>query len=179
MARQVDLREELAGRIRGKVVVVGIGNPCRGDDAAGSLVAKRMKYERSVRVIDAQDVPEHYLCQVANERPDTILMIDSVELDAAPGSVAVLEKDDLSSFWPSTHRMPVNLLMKFLEEETHARIFLIAIQPGRTDFMQPISPEVQSSVEDIADVLGSALRKGRLHPDETAAEDGRTKEVTR
>lgn len=162
----MDLREQLASRIQGKVVVLGIGNPSRGDDGAGSLVAQGLKDEPAVCVIDGQDVPEHYLCRVADERPDTIAIVDSVNLNAAPGSVAVLEKESLAAYWPSTHRMPISLLMDYLQKETHARIFLIAIQPGRTDFMQPVQEDVRASIASVADVLTSALRMRRHLPAE-------------
>ena len=128
--------------IQGNVVVMGIGNPCRGDDAAGSMVAQLISDAPGVRVIDAQDVPENYLRQVVGESPDTVVLIDSVDLDSAPGSVALLDKDEVAGYWPSTHRMPLSLLMDYLERETQARIFLIAIQPRHTAFMQPMSGEV-------------------------------------
>ena len=89
----MDLPEQLATGIQGKVVVMGIGNPCRGDDAAGSLAAQQISDEPGVRVIDAQDVPENYLPQVVDDQPDTVVLIDSVDLDSAPGSVALLDKD--------------------------------------------------------------------------------------
>jgi len=56
----MDLQEQLASQIQGNVVIMGIGNPCRGDDAAGSLVARQIRDAPGVRVIDAQDVPEDY-----------------------------------------------------------------------------------------------------------------------
>jgi hydrogenase 3 maturation protease len=158
----MDLQEELASRIRGKVVVLGIGNPSRGDDAAGSLLAQQLKNESNLFVIDAQDVPENYLWRLADERPDTIVMVDSVNLNAAPGSVAVLEKESLAGYWPSTHRMPVSLLIDYLEKETHARVFLIAIQPSQTGFMQPVQEDVQASIASVADALKSVL-KMRCH----------------
>ena len=49
--------------------------------------------------------------------------------------------------------MPLSLLMHYLERETHARIFLIAIQPRHTAFMQPMSGEVHASVKSIAGML--------------------------
>lgn len=157
----MDLQEQLVSRIQGKVIVLGIGNPSRGDDAAGSLVAQRLQDEPDAFVIDAQEVPEHYLCRVTNEQPDTIVIVDSVNLNAAPGSVAVLEKESLAGYWPSTHRMPVSLLIDYLEKETHARVFLIAIQPGQTDFMQIVQADVQASVASVADLLTSVLRMRR------------------
>jgi len=158
----MDLQEQLATRIQGNVVIMGIGNPCRGDDAAGSLVARQIRDAPGARVIDAQDVPEHYLCLVVHPQPDIVVLIDSVELDSAPGSVALLEKDQLAGYWPSTHRVPISLLMHCLERETNARIFLIAIQPRQTVFLGPISEEVHASVALIAKVLNRVLEMRRL-----------------
>jgi hydrogenase 3 maturation protease len=157
----MDLREQLATWIQGDVVVMGIGNPCRGDDGAGSLLAQLISDAPGVRVIDAQDVPENYLRQVVGEGPDTVVLIDSVDLESTPGSVALLDKDEVAGYWPSTHRMPLSLLMDYLERETHARIFLIAIQPRHTAFMQPMSGEVFSSVESITGVLNDVLDVAR------------------
>ena len=158
----MDLQEQLATGIQGTVVVMGIGNPCRGDDAAGSLVAQQISDAPGVRVIDAQDVPENYLCQVVNQRPDTVLLIDAVDLDSAPGSIALLDKDQVAGYWPSTHRVPLSLLMDYLERETHAHIFLIAIQPHRTAFLEPMSGEVSSSVAGIAAVLKGVFEMRRM-----------------
>ena len=157
----MDLHEQLATGIQGNVVVMGIGNPCRGDDAAGSLVAQQISDAPGVRVIDAQDVPENYLRQVVGEEPDTVVLIDSVDLDSAPGSVALLDKDQVAGYWPSTHRVPLSLLMNYLERETHARIFLIAIQPRQTAFLQPMSAEVSSGVEGVVDVLNDVFEVAR------------------
>ena len=100
--------------MQGNVVVMGIGNLCRGDDAAGSRVAQQIRAAPGVCVIDAQDVPENYLSQVVNQRPDTIVLIDAVDLDSAPGSVALLDKDQVAGYWPSTHRVPLSLLLDYL-----------------------------------------------------------------
>ncbi len=158
----MDLHEQFASAIHGHVVVMGIGNPCRGDDAAGSMVAQLISDAPGVRVIDAQEVPENYLRQVVGENPDTVVLIDSVDLDSAPGCVALLDKDEVAGYWPSTHRTPLSLLMDYLERETQARIFLIAVQPRHTAFMQPISGEVHASVASIAGMLNDILGKRQV-----------------
>jgi hydrogenase maturation protease HycI len=157
----MEFQAQLATAIQGSVVVVGIGNPCRGDDAAGSLVAQQLSDAPRVRVIDAQDVPENYLCQVVGEAPDTVVLIDSVDLKSAPGSIAILDKGQVADYWPSTHRVPLTLLMDYLERETHARLRLIAIQPRQTEFLQPLSAEVSASVEGIAGALNDVFAQMR------------------
>jgi len=156
-----ELREQLAGRIQGEVVVMGLGNPCRGDDAAGGLVARQIRDVPGVYAIDAQDAPENHWRQVVNQRPDTIIMVGSINLYSVPGSVVLLDKHRIAACWPSTYRMPINALMGYFERETHASIFLIGIQPRQTDFMQSVSPEVQASITGVADVLNHALAAPR------------------
>ena len=153
----MNLKEQLADAMQGTVVVMGIGNLCRGDDAAGSLAARRVSDVPGVHVIDAQDVPENYLCQVADQRPDTVVLIDCADLKSAPGSVALLDKDQTAAYWPSTHRVPISLLMNYLEREIHTRVLLIAIQPRQTAFLQPMSTAVSSSVEAIAGMLREVI----------------------
>lgn len=158
----MNLQEQLAAAMRGTVIIMGIGNPCRGDDAAGSLVAGEIGDVPGMHVIDAQDVPENYLCQVVDQQPDTVVLIDSVDLNSAPGSVALLDKDQTAAYWPSTHRVPISLLMDYLERETHARVLLIAIQPQQTDFSQPMSAPVSMSVKTIASALKEVLGTRRV-----------------
>ena len=159
----MNFEEQLATGLEGVVVVMGIGNPLRGDDAAGSLAARRIAGP-GVCVIDAQDVPEDHLLRVVNEHPDTIVLIDSVDMDCAPGSVAFLDRDQVAGYWPSTHRMPLSLLMGILERETHARVVGIGIQPAHTEFLKPLSNAVAASVAHVAGILNGALTRGRTAP---------------
>jgi len=153
----MDFPAQLAAALKGTVVVMGMGNPCRGDDGAGSRVAQRIFTGGGVHVIDAQEVPENFLHQIVRHRPDTILLIDAVEMGSPPGSVALLGKNETTGFWPSTHRVPMSLVVKYLEQETQAQIFLVAIQPSQTDFMQPMSAGVAGIIDGLADVLNEVL----------------------
>jgi len=151
------LRERLAERLKGEVVVVGVGNTLRGDDAAGSLIARRLTGAARARVIDAQEVPESYLGQVTGAGPNAVVLIDAVDLGAKPGSVALLEKDDVALYFPSTHRLPLSLVMEFVQRETGADVFVLAVQPRRVDFGAPVSDEVEASVSLLAEMLDEVL----------------------
>lgn len=151
------MEEQLAAWIEGAVVVMGIGNALRGDDAAGSLVARQVTARPGVCVIDAQAVPEDSLPMVVNRQPDTIVLIDTVDLGSVPGSVALLDRDQIAGYWPSTHRVPMSLLMSVLEHETHARVFAIGIQPADTEFLNSISDAVTASIAHVAGMLNRVL----------------------
>jgi len=168
----MDLRQQLVQALEGKtVVVMGIGNPCRGDDGAGSRIAQRLSSAPGVHVIDAQDVPENYVRQVVRHRPDAIVLIDAVEMDSPPASVALLDLDQTTAYWPSTHRLPISLLVDYLEAETHAKIALIAIQPRQTAHLEPLSAEVAEVIEHLAAMMNEILAERRdvTEPDSHAA----------
>jgi hydrogenase 3 maturation protease len=151
------LAETLTSRLSGKVVVVGVGNPLRGDDAAGCLVAQALDGAPGVTVISAEEVPESYLGPITAARPDVVVLVDAVELDAAPGSAALLEMEELAARGASTHRAPLGLVAEFLRCETGADVFLLAIQPARLGFGDPVSPEVEESAASLALLLRSLV----------------------
>lgn len=165
----MNLREQLSDALRGNVVVIGTGNRSRGDDAAGSWVAQHIRAARDVYVIDAQEVPEHYVCLVVGKQPDTIVLIDCVDLNSAPGCVAFFDADQTAMYWPSTHRVPLSLLVEYLRRTTQARIFLIAIQPGQTGFLKAMSAEVLTSVESLANLLNDVFEPRRMSPSAACA----------
>jgi hydrogenase 3 maturation protease len=164
------LRVQLAAALQGKVVVMGIGNPTRGDDAAGSYLAQGIHPAPGVSVIDAQDVPENYLGEVMQFRPDAVVLIDAVEMGFAPGSVAILDMKQIAGSLPCTHRVPISLLADYMERETRARISLMAIQPRKTTFLGTMSTEVAESVEAVAGLVNEVLeaRRGSSGTDSTS-----------
>ena len=57
--------EELQQRTQNKkVLILGIGNRLRGDDAVGSILAERLAKKLDVPIIDEGNVPENYLAPI-------------------------------------------------------------------------------------------------------------------
>jgi hydrogenase 3 maturation protease len=152
------LADELAARLSGRVVVVGVGNPLRGDDAAGCLVARRLHGAEGARVIEAEEVPESFVGDIAAAAPDVVVLVDAVDLGALPGTVAVLETDEVAAYAPTTHRLPLSLVMDVVQRRTGAGVFLIAVQPSHLKLGAEVCAEVSVSVELLAGVLSKLLR---------------------
>lgn len=149
----MSVESELASRLTGRVVLVGVGNPLRGDDAAGCLAARRVRESGRVRVIVAEEIPEAYLGPIAAARPDSVVLLDAVDMGAEPGSFAVLERNDVTSYTPGTHRLPLSVLMELVELETGADVLLLGIQPSQVGFGLPPSAEVVAAAEVVGDTL--------------------------
>ncbi|HSW28386.1 MAG TPA: hydrogenase 3 maturation endopeptidase HyCI [Longimicrobiales bacterium] len=162
------LAQDLRARLAGRVVVMGIGNPDRGDDGVGLLVAellaeglpgRTLPDDRALTVLMAGEVPESWLGPAAAARPDAVLMVDAVDMGAEPGCASLLEPEDLLGGATFTHRTPLALLSKFLRRETGADILLLAIQPRSVEWGEPMSPEVQEAARHLGDILASALHR--------------------
>jgi hydrogenase 3 maturation protease len=155
------LPDVLADRLAGRVVLVGIGNPLLGDDAAGCLVARGARGTPGIEVVESEDVPERDVLRIADARPDVVVLADAVDLGARPGSVAVLEPDALAAYAPTTHRVPLSLLARLIRRVAAADVFVLAIQPRHLMPGVAVSPEVSRSVGALVRILRSGPRPRR------------------
>jgi hydrogenase maturation protease len=158
----MSLADRLAARLGDRVTVVGIGNPLRGDDAAGILAASLVRPGPQVRVVDAEDVPESFLGPITADDPDTVVLVDSVDLGAAPGAVAVVETDELASRCAVTHRTSLTLLADVVRRQTAADVFVLAIQPADTRFGAPANADVVAAARGLGATLDKVLDRHRV-----------------
>jgi len=148
-----ELEERIRDLLKGRIVYMGMGNILRGDDGIGPKLVEVLR-KKGAGVVDAGTVPESYIGPVKRLEPDTIVMIDAVHLDREPGSVELLERDEIlenSGF--STHSLSPVLVMERLESETGAAVFMLAIQPGTLKLGDPLSPAVNLLLTTLPDLL--------------------------
>jgi hydrogenase maturation protease len=155
----MSLETLLARRLTGEVVVVAVGNVLRGDDAAAILVARGLRPAPGVRVVEAEDAPERHLGAIAAGRPAAIVLLDAVDCGAAPAAVALLELADLRPYAASGHRVPLAVIGHWLEHETGADVFVLAIQPAGTGWGEPVSQQVAEAVGLLAGTLNRVLAR--------------------
>ena len=156
--------EVLKEKLKGKVVIVGIGNILRGDDGAGPELIKSLKFKvrsseknhelstpnHQLCLIDTGSVPENFLQKIVGERPDVILLVDTINLGKPAGSVEIIKAENLKEESFSTHNASLKLTIAYLKKETGTDLFLLGLQPKNIGFGQKISPEVEESVKKIA-----------------------------
>lgn len=147
------LKDRLTSVLKGKVVYLGIGNVLRGDDGIGPELVARLS-EKGVCTVDAGTVPENYIRPVARLDPDTVVIVDAVHLEREPGAVELLDRNQImGSTGFTTHSLSPVMFMERLEEETGARVVMLAIQPGTIEFGAPLSPAVARLLSTLPDLL--------------------------
>lgn len=143
------------------VVILGIGNTLKGDDAAGPLVCERLSGRVSARVIDAGAVPENYIGPVLEASPDVLFIVDAVDFGGHPGQIRVCTPDEIHGFTCSTHALSLHLSIDLIRREKKVEVYVIGVQADRTKFGDCLSPAVREAVETLADTLTQLFRPDR------------------
>jgi len=142
--------EHLKAHLRGKVVILGIGNTLRSDDGIGSLLAARLKDKVPYIVYDAGVSPENYLGKIEKDKPDNLVIIDAVDFQGEPGEFRELDDSDIkTSNLFSTHNASISLLINFLKSNSKLDIIVLIIQPKTIAFGDKLSLELNESLEKL------------------------------
>ena len=141
------------GIFKGRVVIVGIGNVLRGDDAFGPKLIEQLSEQIDMVCIDAGSAPENYIGKIAKERPNTILIVDVVDLGQGPGDFKLLNKEQIVTSGFTTHDLSPRMFIDFLAQETKAAIYLLGVQPKNIDFGSEMSDEIVEALRVISNLI--------------------------
>ena len=142
---------------RGKTVIVGIGNPLRGDDGFGPTLIARLRGKVNAICIDAGNAPENYLGRIVNEAPDTIVLVDVAHLGLDPGHYRLLHPEEILQHGLTTHDMSSRMLIEFLQTETSAAIMMIAVQPQQLVLGEALSAPMIAALNKLEHILHEAI----------------------
>jgi len=142
--------ERFRSRLKGKVIILGIGNTMRSDDGAGSILASQVQGRVPFIVFNAGTTPENYLEKIIKERPDTIVVIDTADFGGSPGEFELLEAKDIKTVnLFSTHNASISLTINYLQNNLEADISILIIQPKSVDLGDKLSKEVADTLDKI------------------------------
>ena len=151
--------DELNSLIEGKrILLMGVGNRLRGDDAVGSLFIERLQGQVDIPLLDAGDVPENYLGPIEDSGAELVLVVDAVEMGANVGDTAIFDIEQVQNMSISTHTANLGLLFKVIPPERRPQVIMLGIQPGNTELGQGLTVSINKAVESLTKILIVALR---------------------
>jgi hydrogenase maturation protease len=150
----------------GPILVIGVGNVLLRDEGVGVRVARelhrlagegRLAIPAATRVVDGGTLGLDLLPLIEDAR--ALLMIDAVDLRAAPGTIRVIGGDELHGALAghvSPHQVGIGDLLAAarLIGTLPEAVSLVAIQPGDISVDLALSPDVEAAVP--AAVLAAA-----------------------
>jgi hydrogenase maturation protease len=139
----------------GRRLVIGVGNPDRGDDGAGRAVARRLARLAPPGLVVRECSGEAASLMAAWSGFDDVLLVDACRGAGAPGSVHQLGADDVdrvAALCPaSTHSLGVAAAIGLARAlgDLPRRLRVCAIESGRLATGEGLSPEVERAVDDV------------------------------
>ena len=147
--------------------VIGLGSPIMGDDGFGLAVLARLgerwQLPEDVELVDGGTWGMSLLPTI--EDSDHVLFLDAINTGSAPGTVAVIEREQLPKYFMlklSPHQIDIREVLAACElrgtlpEVTEA----YGAQPDVIDMSTELSPALAARVDEVADLVGERL--GRL-----------------
>jgi len=143
-----------------KIVIMGVGNIIRGDDAAGVIIAENLKKKikrKDIKIINAEETPENWAGKIEKISPETLIIIDVVNFNSFPGDVKIFSIDEIEETTFTTHNFSFPFLFGNLKEKTE--ILIIGIQPGKINIKEGISEKVKKGMEKAEVMIENILKK--------------------
>jgi hydrogenase 3 maturation protease len=143
-----------------RIALIGVGSELRGDDAAGMLVAKKLSRlkSRKLKVFFGESAPENITGELKEYKPTHIIIVDAAHIGKKSGTVQLLySKDEFSGFSFSTHKMPLKVMLDYLDKFFNFETIIIGIQPKRLGFMQKPTPDVESATNKVTAAIKQLL----------------------
>lgn len=144
--------------LKGKVVIVGVGNILRGDDAFGPALVGRLNGKIRAVCIDAGTVPESFVGKIVKANPDTILIADAVHLGQKPGGYTILNKDEILKSGLTTHDISPKMFLEYLQAQTtRAAIYMLGVQPEDIAMGSEMTESVKKTLEMVQRLIGESI----------------------
>lgn len=143
----------------GRTVFVGIGNELRSDDGIGPLVIERLRDRIDCPCINAGQVPENSFGVIVKEQPDTVVIIDAVQLFMKPGAYQLLTEEDILKTGFSTHTLSPAVFMQYLREASDADVYLLGVQPRSTELGQGLTALLEDSLDELVNLIAEACEQ--------------------
>ncbi len=146
------------------VVVIGMGNELRGDDAVGLEIVRLLKTHENPRLIvyEGHMTPEAFIAPACSVRPTHLLIIDAAELHQQPGTWRLLTRDELQTGLFTTHYLPATAVADELSLRCNTKVAFLGVQPKAREITFSRSPECMQAARDIATLLQKLT--GRQRP---------------
>lgn len=146
----MDNLNRLKARLKGRIVLLGMGNTLKSDDGLGTILSKRVEGRSRAEVFSAGIMPENYLEKIVRLKPDTIVIVDAADFGGKSGEMKLLIPAEIHTLnFFSTHNMSPALMINYLQKSVSADIMFIAIQPQNINFGKSLSVEIEKRIAEL------------------------------
>jgi hydrogenase maturation protease len=146
-------------RAASKIVVLGVGNPDKGDDGAGIAAAEALARrlppprKRRVQVMIGGSVPENVTGKIRAFDPSLVVILDAAVGGLPPGSFYRVAPERIADDGVTTHRISLRWLVRYIEESIGCAVIVLGFEPETLEFGAGLSAAVQKGISTAVDFL--------------------------
>lgn len=140
----------------GLSIILAVGNTLRSDDGVGPFVASQLDSNDKLKVIDAGSNPENVINEIVKLKPKNIIIVDAADFGSEPGTVKMVDKENIPEITLSTHIIPLGVIASILAQDTKAKISFLGIQAKSLKLGGKMCEEVRLAASE---VIGEIRRK--------------------
>ncbi|MEP2774498.1 MAG: hydrogenase maturation protease [Luteolibacter sp.] len=140
---------------RKSILVIGVGNPYRGDDAVGRLVARRLMESTPPGVTVLEESGEGAALMEAWEDADAVILVDAVQSGEAPGAIhrfdAQAQSIPSQFFHYSTHAFSVAESVELARalDQLPPRLIVYGIEGADFSSGETLTPSVAAAMDEV------------------------------
>jgi hydrogenase maturation protease len=141
---------------KSKTLIIGVGNPDRGDDAAGILVARQLKRASPEGFEVIEQIGDGAALMDAWQGFDTVILVDAVQSGAPPGTIHRLDAraQPIPSrfFHCSTHAFGVAEAIETARalDRLPPRVLVFGIEGNNFGAGEEISDKISAACTEVA-----------------------------
>ncbi len=141
-----------------RVLILGLGNPIRGDDGVGNRAALILKEELKDIPVDVEETNAtgFNLLEILSGY-DMAILIDGVEMGGKPGEIYEIKPEEKGFFY--LHLVHIGDVIKMGREMglKMPEVKIIGVEIKEKGFSEKLSPEVEASVPKVVEIVKKKL----------------------
>jgi hydrogenase 3 maturation protease len=147
--------EEILRLVKGRRTLIMCVGSDFGDDVAGPLLFQRVRGRLvNIKPLLCGTVPEKFIPEVLEARPEVILMVNAVDRKLEPGDVVLEDLLEQQTKFFLVHKFPLSVLAHVISADLEdAKIMLLGVQVRKMKGRP--TPALVSGVEKLADTLAA------------------------
>jgi hydrogenase maturation protease len=142
------------------LLLLGMGNPLRGDDAIGHMLAEALEplNRKGFQAHAVGTAVENAMRWVRETAGGTILLVDAVfDESLEEGAWALYPGDQLDSMCHSTHSIPLSMLISYWKKEVpNLQVYFLGVSIRSNIEMAPLSSTLQRTLASLISLLSKA-----------------------
>ena len=148
-----------------RLVILGVGSRHKADDAAGVMISEYLweKFRdyncRNLKIIIGETAPENYTSEIKKFKPDHLIVIDATDLKGEPGSLMLIDPQTICGVSFSSHMLPLNIMLGYIQKETDCKITILGIQVADVTYGNQVTDAISKAIDEISSMLEKEILK--------------------